>query len=113
MWVTDSSYRNKRIVGNVSRDYPVFLGPALFHFTKDEKTFTRFALELQAEAPAIRDLKKIGLDMEDAIFKGVKVLFPNVEQGASLDFPKKLSLTNICLIICHISGYFRTRPLPT
>lgn len=80
MWVTDSSYRNKRIIGNVSGEHPVFLGPALFHFTKDEKTFTRFALELQAEHPPIRNLKKIGLDMEDAIFNGVKVMFPNVEQ---------------------------------
>ena len=40
MWITDSSYQNKRVVGNVSGDHPVFLGPDLFHFTKDEKTFT-------------------------------------------------------------------------
>ena len=36
MCVTDSCYRNKRLIGNDSGHHPVFLGPALFHFTKKD-----------------------------------------------------------------------------
>ena len=80
MWVTDSCYRNKRLIGNDSGHHPVFLGPALFHFTKEDQTFTRFALELQASNPETRKLKNTGVDMEDAIFNGVQSLFPNVSK---------------------------------
>ena len=78
MWVTDSCYRNKRLIGNDSGHHLVFLGPVLFYFKKDDQTFTRFTLELQARNPETRKLKKIGVDMEDAIFHEVQSLFPNV-----------------------------------
>ena len=78
MWVTDSCYRNKRLIGNDSGHHLVFLAPVLFHFKKDDQTFTRFILELQARNPETRKLKKIGVDMEDAIFHEVQSLFPNV-----------------------------------
>ena len=61
-------------------NHPVFLGPSLFHFTKDQSTFTRFALELQARNSEIRKLKKVGLDMEGAIFQGIKHFFPDIKQ---------------------------------
>ena len=80
MWVTDSCYRNKRLIGSDSGHHPVFLGPVLFHFTKDDQTFTRFTLELQASNSETRKLKKIGVDMEDAIFNGVQSLFPDVSK---------------------------------
>ena len=63
MWVTDSSYQNKRLIGYDSGRHPVFLGPVLFHFTKDDQTFTWFALELQASNPETRKLKKISVNM--------------------------------------------------
>ena len=53
---------------NDSGHHSVFLGPDLIHFTKEDQTFTRFALELQASNPETRKLKKIGVDMEHAIF---------------------------------------------
>lgn len=71
----DSSYSNKRIVNTETGNYPIFLGPSLLHFTKDQSTFTRFALELQACDRDIRNFKKAGLDLEDAIFQGFKQLF--------------------------------------
>ena len=81
MLVTDSCYQNKRLIGNDSGHHPVFLGLAFFHFIKDDQTFTRFALELQASNPETRKLKKIGVDMEDAIFNGgVQSLFPDVSK---------------------------------
>jgi len=78
LWVTDSSYRNKRIISNSTGDSPVFLGPLLFHFTKDEPTFNRFMLEMVAMDPAIMKMKKLGVDMEDAIFNGIKSIIPDI-----------------------------------
>ena len=80
IWVTDSCCRNKRLISNTSGVYPVYLGPTLLHFTKDIQTFTQFALEIQACNPETRGIKKIGVDMEDAIYNGVKILFPEAQQ---------------------------------
>ena len=76
LWVTDSCYRNARIV-NATGNHPVFLGPLMFHFTKDESTFTRFALEMMALNASISRVKKIGVDMEEAIFNGINAVIPN------------------------------------
>ena len=56
------------------------MGPVLFHFTKGNQTFTRFALELQISNPKTKKLKEIGTDMEDAIFNGMQSLFPDVSK---------------------------------
>ena len=80
MWVADSCYQNKRLIENASGHHPVLLGPALFHFTKDDQTFTWLALKLQASNPETRKLKRIGVDMEDAIFNGVQSLFQDVSK---------------------------------
>ena len=76
MWVTESCYRDKRLIGDDSGHHIVFLGPVLFHFKKDDQTFTRFTLELQARSLETRKLKKIGV----AIFHGVESLFPNMSK---------------------------------
>ena len=60
--------------------HPVYLGPTLLHFTKDTQTLTRFALEIQAFNPDARGIKKIGVNMEDAIYNGVKIIFPEEQQ---------------------------------
>ena len=80
LWVTDSCCKNDRIVHNVTSNHPVFLGPRLFHFTKDESTFTRFALEMIALDPEVINIKKIGSDMEKAIYNGVKAIIPSAGQ---------------------------------
>ena len=80
MWVTDSCYQSKRLIEDASGHHPDLLGPALFHFTKDDQTFTWLALKLQASNPETRKRKKIGVDMEDAIFNGVQSLFQNVSK---------------------------------
>ena len=56
MWVTDTSYRNRRLVSTRSGDHPVHLGPVMFHFSKDEETFRRFCLELVAANPALLNI---------------------------------------------------------
>ena len=76
MWVTAFLYRNKRLLMNIFGAHPVYLGPTSLHFTKYTQTFTRFALEIQACNPETREIKKIGVDKEDAISIGVKSSFP-------------------------------------
>ena len=44
MWVTDTCYHNKRIIKPKTGNNPLFLGPTLFYFTKDDKTFSRLGL---------------------------------------------------------------------
>ena len=78
MWVTDTCYRNKRLVNPVNKQHPIFIGPTLFHFTKDESTFSRLALELIDAEPKLVDLKFIGVDLEEAITEGMKRIIPNV-----------------------------------
>eukprot|EP00794_Sanderia_malayensis_P002387 gene2387-2747_t len=80
LWVTDTCYRNKRIVHSSSGKHPVFLGPAMFHFTKGPDSFSRLALELIAADPGLRNLKKVGVDMEEAIFSGFKHHIPDLKR---------------------------------
>ena len=40
----------------------------MFHFTKDEGAFGRFALELLSADSKLIELKNIGVDMESAIY---------------------------------------------
>lgn len=80
LWLTDSSYKNKRLVNTLTGTSPVFFGPCMLHFTKDVEAFSRFALELRAGNAALKDLKTIGVDMEAAIFNGFKIHQPDVSR---------------------------------
>ena len=52
----------------------------MFHFTKDKSTFSRFALEMMAVDSNIRHLKKVGTNMDESIYNGVKAVIPEVKQ---------------------------------
>ena len=80
LWVTDSCYKNTRIVNRATGNYPVFLGTLMFNFTKDKSTFSRFALEMMAVDSNISNLKKVGTDMDESIYNGVKPVIPEVKQ---------------------------------
>ena len=75
--------------------HPVYPCPTLLHFTKDTQTFTRFALEIQACNPETRGIKKIGVDIEDAIYNGVKTLFPEAQQPYCVRHLKQLDKMRI------------------
>ena len=78
IWVIDTCYHNKRVIN--PETYPIFVGPTLFHhFAKDEKTFSRLALELLDTKPGLINLKIIGADMEEAITNGFKRVIPNIK----------------------------------
>ena len=78
LWVTDSCYENYHLVNPRTREHPTFLGPSLFHFTNDDNTFSGFCIELLGCDQEVAGLKKVGVDMEDAIFNGVEAVFPKV-----------------------------------
>ena len=76
--ITRCLYFWKRLTS--SGVHPVYPCPTLLHFTKDTQTFTRFALEIQACNPETRGTKKFGVDIEDAIYNWVKIIFPEAQQ---------------------------------
>ena len=61
---TDTCYYNKRLVNSDGHN-PVFLGPTLIHFIKDQKS------------PKIRNLQTIGIDHEMVIFNGFSSVLPS------------------------------------
>ena len=78
MWVTDSCYRNQRIVNNTTGKH-LYFGPSVFYFTKDVNIFKRFGLETQPCDIRTQSVRKIGIDMEEAILQGVASMFPDVQ----------------------------------
>ena len=80
LWITDTSYRNKRLVNIIDGGTPVHLGPIMLHFTKDEKTFGRFGLEILSANPNLKNVSFIGVDLESAIFTGLKTMIPGLRR---------------------------------
>ena len=69
LWITDTSYRNQRLINRESQKHPVFLGPMMLHFTKNVETFQRFAMEIVNYNHKLYDIKTVGVDMESAIYQ--------------------------------------------
>lgn len=89
MWITDTSYRNKRLLNPATGKHPVFLGPIMIHFSKNDKAFARFALELVSANPKLKELKTIGVDLESAIFNGFKNMIPTLSRLVCVHHLKK------------------------
>ena len=80
LWLTNSCYKNIRIINHVTRNLPVFLGPLIFYLSKDQSTFSNFALEMMAFDSNISLLAKVGTNMDESIHNGVKTVIPEVKQ---------------------------------
>ena len=78
MWITDTSYQNMCLLNTDTRKNPVYLGLIIVLFTKHEKTFSQFALELCSENPNFKNLKAFGVTLESAIFKDTFKAFKSV-----------------------------------
>ena len=78
LWVTDTTYRNKRLINLETKKTSVFLGPIMLHFTKDDNAFARFALELLHANKDVKKLKQVGVDIESAIYNGFQQHFPDL-----------------------------------
>ena len=78
MWLTDTSLRNHRLLSTRTGKHPILLGPCMLHFRKSEENFRRFCGELLSASPSLQNLKKVGTDMESAIFGGFQSMLPNL-----------------------------------
>ena len=78
LWITDTSYRNKGLVNTIDGGTPVHLGPSMLCFTKDEKTFGRFGLEVLSANPNLKNISFVGVDLEFVIFSGLKTMIPGL-----------------------------------
>ena len=76
LWITKTSHWNKRLVNTIDRRTPVYLGPIMLHFTKDEKTFGRFGLETLSPNLNLKNISFIRVDLESAIFNDLKTMIP-------------------------------------
>ena len=81
--ITGTSYGNKRLVNTLDGGTPVHLGLIMLHFTKDEKTFGRFRLEITSANPDLKNISFIEVDLESAIFTGLKTM-----------------ITGLCRLVC-------------
>lgn len=122
LWITDTAYRNKRLVSRRSGNHPVCLGPCMFHFSKGRVTFRRFCSEIVTAEPGILDLRKLGVDMEAAIFQGFHDVIQNLKQlycvrhlrqrdevhfdtcFKNTKLPETLKETNKCEVMCDLYG---------
>ena len=58
----------------------MYLGPSIFHFTKDVNTFKRFGLEIQACDIRTRSVHETRIDMMEGILQGlVTSMFPDIQ----------------------------------
>ena len=78
LWITDTSYRNKRLVNTIDGGAPVRLSPIMLHFTRDEQTFGRFGLAILAANPNLKNISFIGVDLHSSIFTGLKTMIPGL-----------------------------------
>ena len=52
----------------------------MLHFTKHEKTFARFGLEILSVNPNQKTISFIGVDLESAIFTGLETMIPGLRR---------------------------------
>ena len=74
LWFTDTSFTNESLIDE-NKNHPEFLGPCMVHFHKDRETYQRFAVELAAAEPFLLKVKKVGNDLDSALFKGFGNIF--------------------------------------
>ena len=80
LWLIDTSYRNRRLVVEVTGKSPVFFGSCMFHFKKDEEAFRKFALEMCGENLKSIELRAVGIDMASAIYLVFKNNFKDLSR---------------------------------
>ena len=76
-WLTDSCYGNLRLETNEGK-HPIFIGPCMIHFERDEFLFNRFISEMCPYQSNIRSLKIIGTDQNRAIYNGFLAQIPEL-----------------------------------
>ena len=79
LWLTDTSYTNTALIKTQDTKHPEFPGPIMVHFTKDQRTYQRLAIEMVTAKPNLSNISMIGHDMEQAIKNGLTSIFSRAE----------------------------------
>lgn len=70
-YVTNTAFKNLSLKNNKTGDHPVFLGPSVVHFRRDEEAFFFLGAEMKYCRPNLQNVRYIGTDEEVNIFKGI------------------------------------------
>ena len=75
--LTDTCYGNLKLETKEGKN-PIFIGPSIIHFERDEFLFNRFISEMCSFQPKIRSLKTIDTDQDNAIYNGFSSQIPEL-----------------------------------
>ena len=78
LWLTDTSYKHLGLIDAHGKN-PEFPGPSMWHFKKDRREFRNFAMELVIASGELKDLRRVGHDLDKATALGFKDVFSNSE----------------------------------
>ena len=77
---TPISYRNQFLERNSTGKTPIFVGPVLLHYRKDECTFKDFLNKLKSVRPGLQDIISVGTDGEKALVNAVESCLPKATE---------------------------------
>ena len=86
LYLTDTSYPNLALIDRKTGENPHFPGPSFWHFRKNEGAYRRFAGEIVIAKPSLRQINKIGHDLDKAIAKGMNKKIIGFSFGWYLSF---------------------------
>jgi hypothetical protein len=69
---TPISYRNLLLERKSTGKPPIFVGPVLLHYKKDERTFKDFLNKLKSLRPGLKDIISVGTDGEKALINALQ-----------------------------------------
>ena len=79
LWLTDTTYTNEALLDSQGK-HPEFPGPSMWHFRKDRQCYRRFAAELVMVEPELKNIKKIGHDLDQAIPNALIDIIPDARR---------------------------------
>ena len=74
LWLADTSFNSESLI-NENTNHADFPGPCTVSFRKDREAYQRFAVESTAAELSLLELKKVGTDLDSALFKGFGNIF--------------------------------------
>ena len=79
LWLTDASYTNRALIKTQHSKPLEFPGIMVVHFTKDQGTYLRLAIEIVTAKPNLSNISMNGHDMDHAIKNGLTSIFSRAE----------------------------------
>ena len=77
---TPISYRNLLLERKSTGKPPIFVGPVLLHYKKDEHTFKDFLNKLKSLRPRWQDIISVGTDGEKALINALQGCLPKASE---------------------------------